>query len=172
MRLAEPLRTSLGIDPTNRACAINGYAFQQDAIRTFNDWQYACFYASSSPSAKEPLFVHLSRRKLPDGPWQTIRFEDYPQTVDDGHNTVQVNRYFSRQEKKKKKRICILRVQKRERIGVFCKRGTARLTREPSLTLSEREYPCSSGYVQETAPSTYHTIITAMYCVTDIRKRT
>jgi hypothetical protein len=87
--LSDPLRTSLGPDPTHRAHAINGYAFQQDAIHSFNGWQYACFYASS-PSAKEPLFVHLSRRKLPDGPWQTFIFEDYAQTVDDGHNTVQV----------------------------------------------------------------------------------
>ncbi|KAI0393734.1 hypothetical protein F5Y17DRAFT_476616 [Xylariaceae sp. FL0594] len=95
MSLPEPLRIYLGTDPTHRTCAINGYAFQQDAIRTFNGWQYACFYTSSSHSpcekmGGEPLFVHLSRRKLPDGPWQTIRFEDYPQTVDDGHNTVQL----------------------------------------------------------------------------------
>lgn len=90
MKLANPTRTTLGPDPIHRSCAINGYAFQQDAIHTLNGWQYACFYASSS-GAKEPLFVHLSRRKLPDGPWQTIIFEDYEQTVDDGHNTVQVN---------------------------------------------------------------------------------
>ncbi|KAI3324666.1 hypothetical protein HD806DRAFT_51635 [Xylariaceae sp. AK1471] len=87
--LSDPLRTTLGPDPTHRACAINGYAFQQDAIHSFNGWQYACFYASL-PSAKEPLFVHLSRRKLPDGPWQILIFEDYAQTVDDGHNTVQL----------------------------------------------------------------------------------
>ncbi|KAI2641021.1 hypothetical protein GGS21DRAFT_547353 [Xylaria nigripes] len=87
--LSNPLRTVLGPDPTHRICAINGYAFQQDAIRSFNGWQYACFYASL-PRALEPLFVHLSRRKLPSGPWQTIVFEDYAQTVDDGHNTVQL----------------------------------------------------------------------------------
>ncbi|TGJ84378.1 hypothetical protein E0Z10_g4421 [Xylaria hypoxylon] len=87
--LSDPLCTTLGPDPAHRTCALNGYAFQQDAIRSFNDWQYACFYGSLQ-SAKEPLFVHLSRRKLPDGPWQTLVFEDYPQTVDDGHNTVQL----------------------------------------------------------------------------------
>ncbi|KAI1119055.1 hypothetical protein F5Y14DRAFT_119831 [Nemania sp. NC0429] len=95
MLLSNPSRTTLGQDPTHRTHAINGYAFQQDAIRSFRGWQYACFYASSSSSRaanakKEPLFVHLSRRKLPDGPWQTIVFEDYPQTTDDGHNTVQL----------------------------------------------------------------------------------
>ncbi|KAI1128738.1 hypothetical protein F5Y10DRAFT_291660 [Nemania abortiva] len=88
--LADPSRTILGPDPTHRSCIINGYAFQQDAIHTFNGWQYACFYASA-PGAKEPLFIHLSRRKLPAGSWETLVFEDYPQTVDDGHNTVQVN---------------------------------------------------------------------------------
>ncbi|RWA09121.1 hypothetical protein EKO27_g5989 [Xylaria grammica] len=87
--LPDPLRSTLGLDPTHRTCALNGYAFQQDAIRSFNGWQYACFYASLQ-SAQEPLFVHLSRRKLPDGPWQTLVFKDYPQTVDDGHNTVQL----------------------------------------------------------------------------------
>ncbi|KAI1177297.1 hypothetical protein F4777DRAFT_211055 [Nemania sp. FL0916] len=87
--LSDPLRTILGADPIHRTHAINGYAYQQDAIRTFNGWQYACFYASL-PSAEEPLFVHLARRRLPDGPWQTLVFEDYAQTTDDGHNTVQL----------------------------------------------------------------------------------
>ncbi|KAI1419375.1 hypothetical protein F5Y12DRAFT_789130 [Xylaria sp. FL1777] len=87
--LSDPLRTILGADPTHRTCALNGYAFQQDALRTFNGWQYACFYSSLADSP-EPLYVHLSRRKLPDGPWETVVFEDYAQTVDDGHNTVQL----------------------------------------------------------------------------------
>ncbi|KAI8622946.1 hypothetical protein F5Y19DRAFT_29392 [Xylariaceae sp. FL1651] len=87
--LPDPSRTILGPDPTHRICALNGYAFQQDAITSFKGWQYACFYASL-PSAKEPLFVHISRRRLPSGPWETLLFEDYRQTVDDGHNTVQL----------------------------------------------------------------------------------
>ncbi|KAI0975313.1 hypothetical protein F4678DRAFT_322812 [Xylaria arbuscula] len=87
--LPNPIRTTLGADPAHRACALNGYAFQQDALRTFNGWQYACFY-SALDGAPEPLYVHLSRRKLPHGPWETVVFEDYAQTVDDGHNTVQL----------------------------------------------------------------------------------
>ncbi|KAI0203677.1 hypothetical protein F4808DRAFT_457942 [Astrocystis sublimbata] len=87
--LPNPQRTTLGPDPTHRTHALNGYAFQQDALHTFNGWQYACFYSSLAGS-EEPLFVHLSRRKLPDGPWQTLVFDDYPQKVDDGHNTVQL----------------------------------------------------------------------------------
>ncbi|KAI0451971.1 hypothetical protein F5B21DRAFT_358789 [Xylaria acuta] len=87
--LSSPLRTTLGLDPTHRTCTLNGNAFQQDALHTFNGWQYACFY-SSSPGSEELLFMHLSRRKLPTGPWQTLVFKDYAQTTDDGHNTVQL----------------------------------------------------------------------------------
>ncbi|KAI1259193.1 hypothetical protein F5Y18DRAFT_313256 [Xylariaceae sp. FL1019] len=87
--LPDPSRTTLGPDPIHRRCAINGYAFQQDALHTYNGWQYACFYASSTDN-EEPLYVHLSRRKLQYGEWETIVFKDYAQTTDDGHNTVQL----------------------------------------------------------------------------------
>jgi hypothetical protein len=74
---------------------LNGNSFQQDAICTLNGWQYAVFYSyshrhSSSAPPTDPLYVHLARRKLPDGPWEVLVFEDYPQTADDGHNTVQM----------------------------------------------------------------------------------
>lgn len=88
--LNEPTVTVLGPDPTYRKHVINGYAFQQDAVTTFNGWQYAVHYSSRAPGDDEPLFVHLSRRKLPDGPLETIVFDDYPQATDDGHNTVQL----------------------------------------------------------------------------------
>lgn len=92
--LDEPSTTVLGPDPTHRKHSINGYAFQQDAITTHKGWQYAVYYSAlrykETSSAAEPLFVHLARRKLPDGPWQTLVFEDYPQTTDDGHNTIQM----------------------------------------------------------------------------------
>lgn len=87
--LASPTISVLGPDPTHRNCVLNGNAFQQDAIQSFNGWQYACFY-SSLPGASEPLYIHLSRRKLPEGNWETFAFDDYPQTTDDGHNTIQV----------------------------------------------------------------------------------
>jgi len=57
----------------------------------------------------EPLYIHVGRRKLPDresnirevgessdssknatGGWEILVLDDYPQTVDDGHNTVQM----------------------------------------------------------------------------------
>ncbi|KAJ0122675.1 hypothetical protein J7T55_003190 [Diaporthe amygdali] len=89
--LSDPEVTVLGADPAHRKHSINGYAFQQDAITSFNGWQYVVFYSGlSSDSAPEPLYVHLARRQLPSGPWQTIVFQDYPQTTDDGHNTVQM----------------------------------------------------------------------------------
>ncbi|KAI2782740.1 hypothetical protein F4815DRAFT_462475 [Daldinia loculata] len=89
--LAEPSVSVLGLDPTHRNCVLNGNAFQQDVIQSYNGWQYACFYSSLSvDSAQEPLYIHLSRRKLPEGKWETLIFEDYPQTTDDGHNTIQL----------------------------------------------------------------------------------
>ncbi|KAI0006605.1 hypothetical protein F4779DRAFT_595866 [Xylariaceae sp. FL0662B] len=87
--LADPSISVLGPDPAHRNCVLNGNAFQQDAMQSSNGWQYTCFYASLR-SADEPLYIHLSRRKLPEGPWETLVFDDYPQTIDDGHNTVQL----------------------------------------------------------------------------------
>ncbi|KAI5865765.1 hypothetical protein GGS23DRAFT_354012 [Durotheca rogersii] len=93
--LADPTVSILGSDPAHRNCVLNGNAFQQDAIRSFGGWQYACFYSSLASSdgdvgKREPLYVHVSRRKLPGGPWETLVLKDYPQTTDDGHNTVQL----------------------------------------------------------------------------------
>ncbi|KXJ96185.1 hypothetical protein Micbo1qcDRAFT_201503 [Microdochium bolleyi] len=107
--LPNPVVSVLGPDPTHnaddrgRAHVLNGNAFQQDAILTFEGWQYVCFYSalgssrgqqpppgSSTPPTVEPVYVHLSRRQLPSGQWQTFVFDDYPQTTDDGHNTVQL----------------------------------------------------------------------------------
>ncbi|KAK8065008.1 hypothetical protein PG997_011755 [Apiospora hydei] len=95
--LLEPTVSVLGTDPSWRKHVLNGNAFQQDAIQSFNGWQYACFYSdshgpekSASSSNREPLYVHLSRRKLPLGKWETLVFHDYLQTTDDGHNTVQL----------------------------------------------------------------------------------
>ncbi|KAK1474242.1 hypothetical protein CABS01_15938 [Colletotrichum abscissum] len=95
-RLQTPVVTVLGQDPAHRKCVLNGNAFQQDAIISFKGWQYAVFYSSCSSSSlnddtqREPLFVCMNRRKLPNSEWQTIVFDDYHQTTDDGHNTVQM----------------------------------------------------------------------------------
>jgi len=88
--LPEPTITVLGPDPAHRRCVLNGNAFQQDAIVSFNGWQYAAFYSFLDKNTPEPLYVHLARRQLPHGKWDVLVFTDYPQTVDDGHNTVQM----------------------------------------------------------------------------------
>jgi hypothetical protein len=93
--LSEPKVQVLARDPAHRKFRINCYSFQQDAIVSFHGWQYACFY-SSSPSGSsdapsdDPLYVHLARRRLPQGEWEVMVLDDYPQTTDDGHNTVQM----------------------------------------------------------------------------------
>ncbi|KAL7620812.1 hypothetical protein AAE478_009810 [Parahypoxylon ruwenzoriense] len=86
--LEYPSISVLGRDPAHRNCVLNGNAFQQDTIQSFNGWQYAAFY-SYLENEKEPLYIHLSRRKLPRDSWETLVLKDYPQTTDDGHNTVQ-----------------------------------------------------------------------------------
>jgi hypothetical protein len=92
--LPEPRATVLGRDPALRKFNINCYAFQQDALISFNGWQYSSFYtflqSESSDATSEPLYVHLARRQLPQGKWEVMVLRDYPQTTDDGHNTVQM----------------------------------------------------------------------------------
>ncbi|KAM7215416.1 hypothetical protein V8F06_009176 [Rhypophila decipiens] len=120
MALANPTISILGQDPGHwRRCNINANAFQQDAVVTFQGWQYAVFYSymckdhripgPEDGTADEPLYIHLARRKLPHASvaglgrpgtemekesqasaWEVLVFDDYPQTTDDGHNTVQM----------------------------------------------------------------------------------
>ena len=59
----------------------NGQTFQQEAVLTLNGYQYAAYYADGG-------VLCLARRKLTDGPWQSLRFEDYRVTHDDVHNVA------------------------------------------------------------------------------------
>lgn len=62
--------------------AINGLSFQQEALLTFNGWQYITYYNGSRR-------VCLGRRELPSGSWQVITFTDYTlSTTTDAHNVV------------------------------------------------------------------------------------
>ncbi len=61
--------------------AINGKAFQQDALVSHRGWQYLAYYDAARR-------VCLARRKLPDGTWQILRFTDYDFTSNDAHNTI------------------------------------------------------------------------------------
>jgi hypothetical protein len=61
--------------------AINGLAFQQDALASHNGYQYVAYY-----DAKR--HVCLARRKLPAGDWDILRFLDYDFKSNDAHNTI------------------------------------------------------------------------------------
>ncbi|MGQ1783596.1 MULTISPECIES: BNR repeat-containing protein [unclassified Saccharicrinis] len=63
------------------ASAINGRTFQKDAIVSYNNYQYFAYY-------DKERHVCLSRRKLDNGNWETIRFTDYFFESNDAHNVV------------------------------------------------------------------------------------
>jgi hypothetical protein len=88
--------TSLGKRPV-AVNNLNGESFQQDPLVTHNGkqphwqevltsgWQYCAVYIDKTIGFRQ---VQLSRRRLPDGPWDSIVFEDYLQESDDGHNVI------------------------------------------------------------------------------------
>lgn len=61
--------------------AINGLAFQQDAVHTALGWQYVAYYDGQR-------HVSVARRKLPAGAWQTFHFLDYNFKSVDAHNVI------------------------------------------------------------------------------------
>lgn len=63
--------------------AINGLSFQQDALVSFQGWQYLAYYDASRR-------VCLARRLLPEGPWEVVRFADYVFKGDDAHNVIAI----------------------------------------------------------------------------------
>ena len=63
--------------------AINGLAFQQDAVVTHGGHQYLGYYDGRRR-------VCLARRTLPAGAWQVIRFPDYDFRSNDAHNTISI----------------------------------------------------------------------------------
>lgn len=68
--------------PATYGQAINGLSFQQEALMTFNGWQYITYYNSSR-------YVCVGRRQLPDGPWQILTLTDYTlSTTWNAHNTI------------------------------------------------------------------------------------
>jgi len=69
-------------------CAINGQAFQQEVLMTFQEYQYVTWYDKNRQ-------VCLGRRHIPDGKWEVIRFSDYifgagdkNYRAHDAHNTI------------------------------------------------------------------------------------
>jgi hypothetical protein len=61
--------------------AINGKAFQQEALVSHAGHQYVAYYDGERR-------VCLARRKLPAGDWTVIRFQDYDFKSNDAHNTI------------------------------------------------------------------------------------
>ncbi len=68
--------------PTHYGQNINGAAFQ-DAVTSFAGWQYVVYYHGARQ-------LCLSRRRLPDGAWQTMRFSGYEFKTNDAHNVASV----------------------------------------------------------------------------------
>jgi hypothetical protein len=80
--------TVLGQDPqtVNR---LNGESFTQDAISTFNGYQYGVFWTSDTANAsiRHPS---VGRRALKGQKnfWETFTLTDYNQVEDDGHDVI------------------------------------------------------------------------------------
>jgi hypothetical protein len=63
--------------------AINGKSFQQDALASHKGYQYVGYYDATRR-------VCLARRRLPEGGWSLLRFEDYDFRSNDAHNTISI----------------------------------------------------------------------------------
>lgn len=91
--LSAPSISILGQDPS-RKHRINANSFQQHAITTVNGFQYVAFYVDiPEENKKGACYANLARRQTVSGAtsaWETLGFEDYEQTVDDGHNTISI----------------------------------------------------------------------------------
>lgn len=59
---------------------LTGQAFQQDALVTFNGYQYTVYYNATRN-------VTISRRKLPSGDWNEVVLS-HQNTLDDSHNVI------------------------------------------------------------------------------------
>ncbi|MHB8900784.1 MAG: BNR repeat-containing protein, partial [Thermoguttaceae bacterium] len=60
---------------------INGQTFQEHAVATHRGHQYAVYFHASRR-------LGLARRKLPDGPWEHLLFDDYRIDHNDVHNVA------------------------------------------------------------------------------------
>ncbi len=58
---------------------IHGKSYQQEALVSYNGWQYTTYYDASRR-------LCIARRCLPSGSWQRIIFSDYTYRGDDNHN--------------------------------------------------------------------------------------
>lgn len=76
-----------GLNVVSYGGYVNGEAFQQEGIVSFDDYQYAAFWNTNR-------HVVLARRALPTGnselfgQWEKFDFTDYELSADDAHNTI------------------------------------------------------------------------------------
>ncbi|KIJ67199.1 hypothetical protein HYDPIDRAFT_127044 [Hydnomerulius pinastri MD-312] len=82
--------TTLGPDPqtVNR---LNGESFQQDAVTSFNGFQYAVHWTADTANVSV-RHASISRRPIvpESGAWETFTLMDYNQTDDDGHDIISI----------------------------------------------------------------------------------
>lgn len=81
--------TDIGEDVADSERLITN-SFQQDAIVSFNGYQYATTYTTSEYGGTTN-HVTVGRRTItPTGDWEFLTLTDYNQTTDDGHNIVSI----------------------------------------------------------------------------------
>jgi hypothetical protein len=88
--LVSPTTSIVGDNPITTNC-LNACAFQQSALTTVGQLQYAAFYSSTHPSSAV-RYVTIARRnnQSEDAQWVPLTLTDYDQTTDDGHNTISI----------------------------------------------------------------------------------
>jgi hypothetical protein len=60
---------------------INGVSFQQDALVTYNGYQYLVYWSANR-------HIALARRPLPDGAWESLELSDYQFQTSDAHYDI------------------------------------------------------------------------------------
>lgn len=60
---------------------INGKSYQRMPVDSYKGWQYTTYYDQKQR-------MSIARRKLPDGTWEVIHFDDYTLEGNDNHNVT------------------------------------------------------------------------------------
>ncbi|MDF7823485.1 BNR repeat-containing protein [Pontiellaceae bacterium B12227] len=71
----------------NATTPLNLRPHQDDAIVSFNGYQYCVYYSTIGANTAQ-RYVTVGRRALPSGAWETIMLTDYTQTKNDSHNVI------------------------------------------------------------------------------------
>jgi hypothetical protein len=80
-RVREDTITKVGLTVEHYSKLLNGQAYQQNAIMTYNGYQYAVYWNSSR-------HVCIYRRNVSTNVAQTLELTDYANTLDDSHNNI------------------------------------------------------------------------------------